>query len=173
MLNDKKGWNKLSPGHKVAWFTEFAIKHFNVSVITNTEDSIANYGHLLGGAPLSILSEIPSTYSTAFKEVLRNNDMNALRVQEIWQALEDRERAEIFGVIARKLDSKQLAQFYTNNFGAAHTAGSDLATNIFIEGNNVAFENILLIAKYHHGDLAPSKWDQPRLYDTGKFVVAL
>jgi len=173
LLSDAATFGSMSPGLQVAWYTLFE-KEVGWDKIVDTEEHIQKYGHLLGGAPLAKLATLDEASSPLLGNILEMNDLNPLRVQEIWKALDNPEKKELYKKLAWKLDSTQLEQILEENYSVAHEAHNQVENSVFVEGGNkMAFENVLLIAKFHHGDLSVQAWQSPLLFNVGKFIVAL
>ena len=103
LLKDLEAWERATPQDEVIWFTKF----FKESGWQQLVDQIMALGHLLSGAPLAKLAELanmpeptihggdPTSYS-AIGHHLNHTNFNALRVQELWEGLPEKELLWMF-----------------------------------------------------------------------------
>jgi len=176
MLTDSEEWIEASQRGKVAWFTKF-VKEDSWDDIVGSARSLMALGHVMSGAPLDLLRLVKKDNmldANLLAGVINKTDMNPLRVQELWEALDENEQEWMFFGQAHKLDVSQLLAYYKENFAHLHNEKQFLDKEwLSGSGTVVPWANLMVAGLKHMDEGTPSTWKQKNLLELGKFLVLL
>ena len=183
LLKDVEAWEEATPQGQVAWFTKFLTESGWQQLV----DQIMAFGHLLSGAPLEMLAELanmpeprihggdPASYS-AIGHHLNHTDFNALRVQELWEALPKKELLWMFFTQGPKLDVAQLIAYYDDGFAQLYNEKPFLDREWLSEDGkmkSVPWSSVMVAGLMHVDHSARATWGEKELLDLGKFLLIL
>jgi len=144
---DGSAWKMADARAVVAWFSKVK-KEIGWSRIAGSSEDIRKYGSLLSGAPLDLLRELTEGYnSKVVSELLKETDMNALRVQELWESLALEERVGSFPVQAQKLDVTQIFSYFDEKIDHHRNEKAFLDLELLTDTDEVPWTNIMVIGE--------------------------
>jgi len=164
-----------------SWYA-LALKHMGDGVFVEKFDA---YSKLILAAPVKkMMDDIKNLKAVDRIKVLKENDLDAVKVQAIWDSLDadsltaenvgQQDIANLFFSVGNKLDIAQIDEFYTKTFAHLYNKRHDVE-HLWVHNDqmNLPWPLLKYISSVHWPSISTDKWGQKEMIDLGAFGVGL
>jgi len=172
----------MAPTSSLSSWYALALKHMGDGVFVEKFDA---YSKLILAAPVKkMMADIKNLKAVDRIEVLKENDLDAVKVQAIWDSLDadsltaenvgQQDIANLFFSVGNKLDIAQIDEFYTKTFAHLYNKRHDVE-HLWVHNDqmNLPWPLLKYISSVHWPSISTDKWGQKEMIDLGAFGVGL